>query len=106
MTARNKVTPVAYENVEIGGVMCIDVTVPAKFWFDHDNRGLVGDEDVVEVFFENARQVKMTLRLSAAQELLDDAKFYSDDQWFDPEFKSLCRSARSTVRVLTEAGVK
>lgn len=82
----------------------VTVTVPVMFWNDHEGRELVDDGDVVAVWWENYRQVKLTMTLAAARELLSDSDHYAT-QAAEFEWPSLTNSAAATVRALAKVGI-
>lgn len=85
----------------------ITLTVPKIFWTDHEARELVNEGDAI-IWWENARQVRVTLTYEAALELLSDADYYATMNVgfdIDTDYRSICDSAARTVKALAKVGV-
>ena len=77
--------------------------VPAKFYHDHDERGC---EPFCEPVRQSSRFVWLRLDDQGLDELLDDARHYSDPDQFGEwgsENGGICRSAAATVKAIEAA---
>jgi hypothetical protein len=87
-----------------------DVVVPAKFFYDHEDRGCIvssGDGARWQTFDEAQYIVKrtkarVTVRLSWADlyDLAHDASYYTDPASFDRSMFGLVRSAVATIEAI------
>jgi len=81
----------------------VTVTVPRIFFEDHDNRQLVMHSGDRADYIIKATKLRVTVRLSAhdLDDLWSDANHYADFTGCDYQWnRSVCDSARSTVRAL------
>ena len=79
------------------------VRVPALFYRDHDERGCEPFCDPVK---RSSRFVWLRLDDDGLDELLDDARHYSNPQQFGDwgsGNRGMCRSAAATVRAIEDA---
>lgn len=84
----------------------VTVSLPPRFVGDYMDRGLPSPDEGGELEVVKATQRAMTVRLNKAafDDLLSDARFYSDaNQWPASVFQYLGMSARATVRRLENA---
>lgn len=72
----------------------------ARFYDDHVSRDLPGGVEI------SRRKNEVTVELTAAEfdEMLSDARYYSDRSMFEWEQQYICSSAEGTVRRLEKAG--
>jgi hypothetical protein len=87
----------------------IEVTIPARFWQDHAERGCVqfsGDGYSYTTIKRTARQVTVLLHPLDVADLMSDAVYYSDGRDFDPDLRGLSASARATVVALVKQGIE
>ncbi len=79
------------------------IRVPAKFYHDHDERGC---EPFCEPVKQSSRFVWLRPDDPGLDELLDDARHYSDEDQFGEwgsENRGICKSAAATVRAIEAA---
>jgi len=82
----------------------ITVTVPRKFWDDHEDRGCVQDSGDDYIVKRSARYVTATLHQRDVDDLLTDAAYYSDPRDLDPDCRGLALSAQATIVALLRQG--
>ena len=91
------------------GAQRVRLRVPALFFLDHANRACVqysGDPDEY-IISRNSRTVEVSLHPTDVGDLLNDAHYYdSFDSWDRADNRSVCGSARSTIKALARHGVE
>lgn len=80
------------------------IELPKQFWNDHSNRNLPSGQ-LLEV---RKTTVVIEVTVEELNEILDDARFYSDSNYviseMGREYIGLVSSARATVRAIEKIG--
>ena len=71
--------------------------LPPRFYWDHVERDCAGGT----LIRETKTYVEVALDRESYDDLLSDARYYSDASQFDSHYRGLCASARATAKKLT-----
>lgn len=79
----------------------ITMKVPARFWYDHKERGC---SETAEVLHYGKQLVTVVLDEEAWKDLYSDAEYYATQETsvWAADYRGLIASAKATVRRMTE----
>lgn len=82
-----------------------ELTVPARFWWDHVERCELWDLDACEIS-QTSKGILVHLNMDQIHNLHSDADYYEDAaKEMGPEYLGLISSARATLKRLAKFGV-